>query len=111
MNIFNLMKKIFTKKVETPIFLYHLPLLVGPPEPVILFQTRKPSSYTELANNVETYASVCEYFPWVARSLITGKDYCFPKNFSRANVIRLLQSRGYAESSVSFNGLIKNIVY
>lgn len=111
MLIFDLIKRKLSKKTESSIFLYNLPLLVGPPEPVTLFQTRNSSSYTSLVDNVETYSGACEYFPWVARSLITGKDYCFPKNFNRANVIRLLQSGGYAESYVTLNGVIKPVFH
>lgn len=111
MLIFDLIKRKLSKKTEPSIFLYNLPFLVGPPEPVTLFQTRNPSTYTNLVDNVETYSGSCEYFPWVARSLITGKDYCFPKNFNRANVIRLFQSVGYSESYVTLNGDIKSVLH
>lgn len=113
MSISSLIKQLFVKKtqVTTPMFLYHLPYLVGPPEPVALFQTDHPSSFTKLADKVETYSIVPESFPWVARSLITGKDYCFPRSFNRYNAIRLLQSFGYAESYVSLDGTIKNVIY
>lgn len=111
MYILSFIKKLFAKEVEDPTFLYHLPYLVGPPEPVILFQTKHVFSYTNLADNIETYSSVPETFTWVARSLITGKDYCFPKRFNRYNAIRLLQSFGYNEAYVSLDGTIKNIIY